>query len=359
VTDTPPPTSAPAPADTPDRAPAIVAERVTHTYPPAKRRGDPAVALQGIDLAIAAGRMTALLGPNGSGKSTLIQLITTALPVQSGRITLSGHDVSQAPTAARASLGVVFQQPALDGLLTARENLALHARLSGIPKSEIAPRVDDALAQAELTDRADDRVGSLSGGMTRRIDLARAILPEPDVLILDEPTEGLDLPARDALWQTLGNHRQRHDTTVLLTTHRMDEAERCDRVALLKDGQVIAEESVTALRARLGDRVIAVHCSPTGGHNPMTPDALTHAITEAFAPWPEQSAPVVQDGTLRFEHPRGAELIPELIDRWPDAIDRVELTHPRLDDVFRAFTGQASAADEATEKAAASGAAAY
>jgi len=326
-----------------------VVRGVTHTYPPAKRRGDPFTALHGVSLTVGqpddaratpGGGMTALLGPNGCGKSTLIQLITTAVPLQSGTITLAGHDVSRSPDQARARLGVVFQQPALDGLLTAWENLALHARLSGVPRGEINQRVDEALLQADLAERGRDRVESLSGGMTRRLDLARAMLPRPGVLILDEPTEGLDLAARDALWQALARYRTEHETTVLLTTHRMDEAERCDRVVLLKAGRVVAQETVAALRSTLGGRVLAVHCSATGAGNPMTPETLAEVITREFAPWPEQREPIVQDGTLRFEHPRGAGLIPELIDRWPNAIDRVELSHPRLDDVFRAFTGE-------------------
>ena len=235
-------------------APALSFEAVTHRY--AKRSGD---ALAGVTLQIARGERVALLGPNGSGKSTLLKLASTAMPVRAGRVLVLGASVTTpgGVRRIRAETGTVFQSPSLDPLLTVKENLRVHAALFAIRGSERRERIASLLEQFAIADRAHDRVATLSGGLARRVDLARALLHGPDLLLLDEATAGLDLASRNAFWEALlGPDSEGSERTIVFSTHQIDEAERADRVVMVHGGRIVADGTPDDLAARAGERTL-------------------------------------------------------------------------------------------------------
>lgn len=209
------------------------------------------VAVADMSLAMSEGESLALIGPNGAGKSTTLGMLTTAIRPDRGRATVLGHDVVREPERVRAGLGVLFQEPALDDAMTPRETLAFHAALHALPRRETRERVERALAWAELGDVADRIVRGLSGGMKRRIELARALMHEPRLLVLDEPTLGLDPQGRRDLWARIETLRK-GGLSVLLTTHVLSEAERCDRVGIVDRGRLVALDTPDAIRMRCG-----------------------------------------------------------------------------------------------------------
>jgi ABC-2 type transport system ATP-binding protein len=216
------------------------------------RFGD-AVAVDGLDLTVRAGEVVGLLGPNGAGKTTTLRVIVTLLPVQQGRVTVLGLDVARSATQVRRRIGYVPQQLSVEGALTGRQNVAWFARLYDVPRRERATRVDDALASMDLLDAADRLASGYSGGMIRRLELAQALVGRPELLVLDEPTVGLDPIARDGVWERVARMRAEHGMTVLLTTHYMEEADAlCDTVALLHRGRLAAVGSPARLKADLG-----------------------------------------------------------------------------------------------------------
>jgi ABC-2 type transport system ATP-binding protein len=233
--------------------PAIRTERLARTY--TSGRGTK-VALDGLDLVVPCGSLFALLGPNGAGKSTTIQILTTLLAPTSGRAAVAGFDVALAPRDVRRNTGVVFQDSSLDDRLTARENLHLHAAIFGVPRRERRDRVERELAWIGLAAAGDSLVRTFSGGMKRRLEIARALVPDPAVLVLDEPTVGLDPQTRRAVWDKLGDITRAptagNRRTVFVTTHYMDEAERCDDVAVLDHGRLIARGTPRELAAQTG-----------------------------------------------------------------------------------------------------------
>jgi ABC-2 type transport system ATP-binding protein len=235
--------------------PAIRTERLARTY--SSGRGTK-VALDGLDLTVPCGSLFALLGPNGAGKSTTIQILTTLLAPTSGRAAVAGFDVTTAPRDVRRSTGVVFQESSLDDRLTARENLHLHAAIFGVPRAERRDRVERELAWIGLAAAGDNLVRTFSGGMKRRLEIARALVPDPAVLVLDEPTVGLDPQTRRAVWDKLSEITRAVTSasaarrTVFVTTHYMDEAERCDDVAVLDHGRLIARGTPGELASRAG-----------------------------------------------------------------------------------------------------------
>ena len=216
------------------------------------RFGD-AVAVDGLDLTVPAGEVVGLLGPNGAGKTTTLRVLTTLLPVQQGRVTVLGLDVARSATRVRRRLGYVPQQLSVEGALTGRQNVTWFARLYDVPRRERAARVDEVLAAMDLRDAADRPAGGYSGGMIRRLELAQALVARPDLLILDEPTVGLDPIARDGVWERVLRMREERGTTVLLTTHYMEEADvLCDTVALLHRGRLAAVGSPEELKGAIG-----------------------------------------------------------------------------------------------------------
>lgn len=221
------------------------------------------VALDGLSLDIRAGECTAILGPNGSGKSTFLRIAATLERADEGSIAILGHDADDAPKVRRL-IGVVFQSPGLDALLTVLENLRLQCAISGTPARERADRIRRVAASLDLADRLHDRVGRLSGGLRRRADLARALVAEPRLILLDEPTAGLDLEARRAFIDLLRTRAADAGLTVILTTHDMDEASAAHRVIMLSDGRIVADGAPAELRASLGERVVHAHSSMRG-----------------------------------------------------------------------------------------------
>src|ERR1700726_3930946 len=215
-------------------------------------------AVRGIDLEVGAGEIFGFLGPNGAGKSTTISILCTLVRPTSGVAQVAGIDVLKDPSAVRARIGLVFQDPSLDGQLTGRENLDFHAYLYGLPAATRKRRIDDALAIVELTEGAESTVLTYSDGMRRRLEIARGILHYPQVLFLDEPTLGLDPQTRSRIWAYLHELRKREGITLFMTTHYMDEAELCDRIAIIDHGQIIALGTPDELKAMVGGDVLTV-----------------------------------------------------------------------------------------------------
>ena len=296
---------------------------VSHTYP-GKGKTPPRQALKEIDLDIQSGEMIALLGPNGSGKSTLLRILTTALRAERGTVEIGGHDLLKEPRAVRRQLGVVFQKPALDRKMSVRENLVAAGQLYGMVRRDIDARIIALLEGLKLRDRLDEKVEALSGGLARRVELAKALLPEPQVLILDEPTTGLDPISRQEFWHEVGNLRG-EGTTVLVTTHILDEAAACDRVAIMHEGDLLECAPPEVLQQSIGRQVLAL--KGTDLH------LLLGQIEEAF-----HIRGRLVDGVLRFslEEPFS---IDALLNQFSQSISDLSLSHPSLDDVFVHLTG--------------------
>ena len=286
-------------------------------------------ALAGLDLDVSRGEIVALLGPNGSGKSTLFRILSTLITPTAGRALVFGADVARAAPAARRRIGVVFQSPALDDQLTARENLRLHGRLHGLGGRRLEERIEVLLERMGVLERAEERTGRLSGGLARRVDLARGLLHEPDLLLLDEPTSGLDPAARRDLWALLEDLQDR-GLTLLLTTHLMDEAERCQRVIILDRGTLVASGTPAALRAGVGGDVLTI-----GTDRPVEAAALLHRELGLAA--------AVRGDQLRLEHPGAAELVPRVAAALGARLHSLTLQAPTLEDVFLHRTGRAFA----------------
>jgi ABC-2 type transport system ATP-binding protein len=294
--------------------PAIDAERVVHHY--GQRR-----ALDDVTFQIAPAEVFVFLGPNGGGKTTLFRLLSTLLPPQQGRIALFGHDVVRDTTAVRRRIGVVFQAPSLDRKLTVAENLRHQGRLYGLSRREIAARAADLLARFALADRATDRVESLSGGLRRRVEIAKALLHSPSLLLLDEPSTGLDPGVRLELWDHLQSIRRQDGVTVVMTTHLLDEAEKADRIALIDQGRLVALASPDELRATVGGDSILIE-----SHQPRE---LAAAIGDRF-----QLTATLLDGQVRLEQPQGHRLIAQLVEAFPGRIRAITVGKPTLQDVF-------------------------
>ena len=285
-------------------------------------------ALHDLSLEVQSGELFGLLGPNGSGKSTLFRILGTQLPPGTGEARVWGLDVVRDAVAVRHRIGVVFQSPALDGLLTVRENLLHQGRLYGLGGRHLTRRIDELLERLALAERRDDRVAVLSGGLRRRVDIARGILHEPSLLLLDEPSAGLDPGARRDLWQELARLREQAGLTILVTTHLMEEGERCDRVAILDAGRLVGLAPPSQLRAEIGGSVVTLQSADPG--------TLCRKISERFG-----VAAQLLDGTVRIEHQDGHTLVPRLAEAFPDAIASMTVQAPTLEDVFVHRTGHA------------------
>jgi len=284
------------------------------------------VALDGVSFEVAKGEIFGVLGPNGGGKTTMFRMLSTLLPAAPGHVEIDGADVGVDLARVRRSIGVVFQSPSLDIKLTVRENLACHGNLYGIRGTELSRRVDAGLAALGITDRADDFVETLSGGLKRRVELAKGLLTEPRILILDEPSTGLDPGARRDLWDYVLGLRKERGTTILVTTHLMDEAERCDRLAILDRGRIVAIGTPDALRRKIGGDVLTIRSDDTA--------TLCSQLQDR---WGIDAASV--DGTVRFEHPDARNLLREIYEAFPDSVESIQLARPTLEDVFIHETG--------------------
>ena len=289
-------------------------------------------ALGGVSFEVAPGELFGLLGPNGGGKTTLFRIVTTLMPPTSGTAEVFGHDTVRSPAAVRRSLGVVFQQPALDAELTVRENLRFHGALVGLGGEVLDDRIGSLLGVFGLADRAEDRVRTLSGGLARRADLARGLLHRPALLLLDEPTTGLDPTARRELWAALTRLRRDEGTTLLVATHLMEEAERCDRVGILDRGRLVALGTPTDLTAELGDETLWLESDD--------PDALAAALHAQLG-----LASRLVGRTVLVEAGDAPAVLARVYAAFPERITSATVRRPTLDDVFAARTGAAFVPD--------------
>jgi ABC-2 type transport system ATP-binding protein len=311
----------PKPGITPSEAsPAVEVDDVRHVY------GD-REALGGVSFSVARGEMFALLGPNGGGKTTLFKILSTLMPPTSGVVRLWSRDLSREPLLVRQRLGVVFQHPSLDHKLTVLENLRHHGHLYGLAGSELQRRAHAMLARVSLIDRASDLVETLSGGLQRRVELAKGLLHEPDILVLDEPNTGLDPAARRDFMNYLQHLCEQDGVTILLTTHFMEDAERCARVGILHEGKLVALGAPDALKQSIGGEIVVIQ-SPD-------PHGLQKKLRERFG-----CEATVVDGTLRVERPRGHEFIRDAVEAFPGDITSAAFGRPTLEDVFIHLTLQ-------------------
>lgn len=283
-------------------------------------------ALDQVSLDIKAGEIFAFLGPNGGGKTTLFRLLSTLIPLQEGRVEILGFDVAGQPQQVRQRLGVVFQAPSLDRKLSVAENLKYQAHLYGLRGQTMIARCREMLEQLGLSHRANERVETLSGGLRRRVELAKGMLHSPQVLLLDEPSTGLDPGARSDLWDYLHRVRDEQGVTVVLTTHLLEEADQADRLAILHQGQLVALDTPDNLRATVGGDSITIQTDE--------PDRLAAAIREHF----EMDARVI-DGAVRLEITEGHRWIARLVEAFPGLVQSIRLGKPTLEDVFIARTG--------------------
>ncbi|MCG3148721.1 MAG: Daunorubicin/doxorubicin resistance ATP-binding protein DrrA [Verrucomicrobiae bacterium] len=309
---------------------AVVAiDNLTHRYPPSpglRRTGGDRVALDRVSFAVQPGEIFGLLGPNGGGKTTLFRILSTLVRPQEGNVRVFGQDVITQRNQVRRRIGVVFQAPSLDKKLTVRENLRHHGHIFGLSGAPLRQRIDELLNRFGIADRADERTEKLSGGLRRRVEIARGLLHKPELLLLDEPSTGLDPRVRREVGDYLEELRSKDGVTILVTTHIMEEAERCDRLALLDQGKLIALDKPATLKDRVGGDVITVSAK--------APESLSAQVREKFG----IEAQLV-DGAVRIERPRGHEFIPQLVEAFPGAIESVTVGKPTLEDVFIHLTG--------------------
>ena len=301
-----------------------------------KKYGD-LEAVRGIDLEVKQGEIFGFLGPNGAGKSTTISMLCTLLSPTAGSASVAGIDVVHDPARVRQRIGLVFQDPSLDDQLTGRENLEFHAFIYSIPASRRDERIDRMLELLQLSDRAASQVRTYSGGMKRRLEIARGMLHEPQILFLDEPTLGLDPQTRRNIWTHLNDLRARTGVTIFMTTHYMDEAEYCDRIAIIDRGQIVALGTPDQLKAMVGGDVVTMTSSK--------PDDAAAEIEKLL-----HVVPTRDDGALRMEVREGRKFVPRLVRELTAPVDTISLRRPSLDDVFLKLTGRAIRDEEAGDR---------
>lgn len=290
-----------------------------------KRYGD-IEAVRGIDFEVAAGETFGFLGPNGAGKSTTINMLCTLAKPTGGSAEVAGHDIVRERDEVRRNIGLVFQDTTLDGYLSAGQNLRLHAELYGVPRELVPPRMEQVLTMVGLWERRESRVNTFSGGMKRRLEIARGLLHSPRVLFLDEPTIGLDPQTRHSIWAYIRELRRQEDITMFMTTHYMDEAEYCDRIAIMDNGKIIAIDTPEALKASVGKDRVQIHTADDAG--------AIAALRERFG-----IEATLAEGAVTFGVERGEEFVPELFARLGVPIRAVSVARPSLDDVFMSYTG--------------------
>ncbi len=288
----------------------------------------PLIAVDDVSFSVEDGQVFGFLGPNGAGKTTTINVLCTLMRPTAGKATVAGYDVASRRNAVRQSIGLVFQDPSLDDQLTAYENLQFHAHLYGVPGSERARRIEEALRVVELWDRRRAVVRTYSGGMKRRLEIARGILHFPRVLFLDEPTLGLDPQTREHVWEYILELQRAHQTTIFMTTHYMEEAEHCDQIAIIDQGKIVALDTPDALKRMVGVDIVTLQTDDG--------ERVASEIRERYSLEPHRDGP-----RIRLEVEGGAEFIPRLVRELGLAVKSVDLHRPTLDDVFLKLTGRA------------------
>jgi ABC-2 type transport system ATP-binding protein len=283
-------------------------------------------AVRGVDFDVSAGEVFGFLGPNGAGKSTTINMLCTLLKPTAGSATVAGYDVVRERNDVRRHIGLVFQDPTLDNYLTGTQNLKLHAERYGIKSKLVEPRMNQVLEMVGLWERRDSRVGTYSGGMRRRLEIARGMLHSPRVLFRDEPTIGLDPQTRRSIWTYIAELKEREEITIFMTTHYMDEAEWCDRIAIMDHGQIVALDSPEKLKADVGRDRVTIHTADD-------PKAIEE-LQDRFA-----IEARIAEGAVTFGVPVGEEFVPRLFAELDVPIHGVSVHRPTLDDVFMSFTG--------------------
>ncbi len=288
---------------------------------------DTRVALDDVSFEVREAEIFGLLGPNGSGKTTLFRILSTLMLPSSGRALILGFDAARQPNQVRRAIGVVFQAESVDVKLSAAENLWHQGHLYGLRGAPLRSRIQEMLERVALSDRAHDKVETFSGGMQRRVELAKGLLHHPSVLLLDEPSTGLDPGARRDLWLYLRKLREEEHITILVTTHLMEEAEYCDRLAILSQGKLVALGTPAELKREIGGDVILLE--PAGDA-----EALAARIGQRFP-----VKPVVMDGKVRLEIGQGHRFVTDVVEAFPGEIQSVSVSKPTLEDVFIDRTG--------------------
>jgi ABC-2 type transport system ATP-binding protein len=283
-------------------------------------------AVRGVSFTVEPGEVFGFLGPNGAGKTTTINMLCTLAKPTTGSAFVAGHDVVTERDDVRRHIGLVFQDPTLDGYLTAEQNLRLHAELYGVDRAAIPARMEQMLAMVDLADRRDAQVMTFSGGMRRRLEIARGLMHSPRVLFLDEPTIGLDPQTRSSIWRYIRALQKTEETTIFMTTHYMDEAEFCDRIAIMDRGEIVVLDTPEALKASVGADRVAIHTADD--------DAAIAALADGFGLEAQ-----IAEGAVTFFVPSGEEFVPRLFAELGVPITAVSVSRPTLDDVFMNYTG--------------------
>jgi len=319
--------------------PAIVVAGLTKNYGEIE-------AVRGIDFEVPVGETFGFLGPNGAGKSTTIKMLCTLARPTSGSAWVAAHEVTSERDAVRRNIGLVFQDTTLDNYLTGAQNLKFHAALYGVPAAAVEPRMRQVLEMVGLWDRRDSVVMTYSGGMKRRLEIARGLLHAPRVLFLDEPTVGLDPQTRASIWEYINELKSREDITIFLTTHYMDEAEHCDRIAIIDHGQIVAIDTPEALKASVGKDRVQIHTADD--------EVAIAGLAREFG-----IDAAMHEGAVTFSVASGEQFVPRLFGGLSVPIKSVSVSRPTLDDVFMNYTGttirdaEASGTDQMRQMAAA------
>jgi len=314
----------------PSAAPAISVENLVHRY-------ENRTALHGVTFDVRPAELFGLLGPNGSGKTTLFRILSTLMIPTAGRATIMGCDATHEPARLRRQIGVVFQAQSIDLKLTAYENLWHQGHLYGLRGAALKRRIQEILARVGLADRAKELVETFSGGMQRRIELAKGLLHHPGVLLLDEPTTGLDPGARRDLWQYLQILRDEEHVSVLVTTHLMEEADRCDRLAIMNEGNLVALGTPAELKAEIGGDVVLLDAAHDAGLLAERIRARFHVETTVL----ENQVRIEREGAHRF--------VTEVVEAFPGEIEALSVSKPALEDVFIRRTGHKFWSEKADE----------
>jgi len=291
------------------------------------------LALDGISFEVRVGEIYGFLGPNGGGKSTLFSILATLLRPDQGQVSVLGLDIVEEAPLVRHQLGVVFQSPSVDEHLTVEENLVHQGHLYGLRGADLKSRIKVLLERFSIDDRRDDRVRTLSGGLRRRVEIAKALLHQPRLLLLDEPSTGLDPGARRDVWKALEELRSSHEVTVMLTTHFMEEGDRCDRLALVDRGRLVAQGSPESLKEEIGGEVVLISTDD--------PEALCVEMRQRL-----DLDAAVQGSRVRLETERAHSFIAQLVETFADRIDALSLAKPTLEDVFLHRTGRGLGEEE-------------